>query len=116
MFLEIEGDFTSLDFDYRMVNLFETVGVFSIEIMKDGEIESELFGDATMMIGAHLHVDNPLHQRVTIRFPWRKRMEIKNVEINGEYRRGPRKRKLLILGDSITHGTAGCHSSLAYAA
>lgn len=115
MFMEIEGSFSSLDFDYRLLNLFEANPVFSIEIMMDGAVDREIFGYSTEPVVGHIHVDNPEGKRVTIRFPWRKRMEIKNVEIIGEYRRGPRKTKMLILGDSITHGTYGLHSSLLYA-
>ena len=102
MFLEIEGDIKKIAFDYSVV-IGTTRRFYGFSVLENGEKKYTLVKDLQVDSG-HLSYEPTGPCRLTIFFPDLSATYFKNMEIEGEYRHVPRKRKLFIAGDSITQG------------
>ena len=107
-------DAKNITFDYRTsIGSSRYYGYFDVYV---NDIMAFHFGQPDASVPeskAEIALDGNKN-KVEIYFPWSRRTEIKNFELDGSFEPVSRSRKMICYGDSITQGYDAIYPSLAY--
>lgn len=115
--IAVHTDTTRFAFDYRFFPASSRKFAY-FDVYTDGVLYSHFGFESDEVMSGHAEISLPDGEKtLEIYFPWGRRTDIKNVEINdGASLHGVnRQHTMLSFGDSITHGYDSVHPSLSYA-